>query len=187
MPIYEHARARTGQYAQALPCAAGKVVSRRRYWTVRIVKTLAILLVAWLLLAYVVLPLIWQHYEHNPALADVPKTTSTAQGIPGDPLNVGLVGGEAEVDPRNARRGLEPGRPDHAQELHSYRRQRGLQAARSGLRRSVGSFFSAAARIWRSKSRSAAVPATGITSGSGNGTKAAMRGGRSGLDRRLTT
>ena len=56
-----------------------------------------ITLTAWLVLAYVVLPSIWRHYEHNPALADAPKTTLTSQGIPGDPLNVGLIAGEEHV------------------------------------------------------------------------------------------
>ncbi len=48
----------------------------------------------WLLAAYLILPALWRHYEHHPALEDAPKTTLTAQGIPGDPLNVGLIGAE---------------------------------------------------------------------------------------------
>jgi LssY C-terminus len=48
-------------------------------------------------LAYVVLPTIWRHYEHNPKLAASPKVTRTAEGIPGDPLNLGLVGTKSEV------------------------------------------------------------------------------------------
>jgi LssY C-terminus len=48
-------------------------------------------------LAYLVLPTIWQHYEHNPKLATAPKVTRTAEGIPGDPLNLGLVGTKSEV------------------------------------------------------------------------------------------
>ncbi len=58
---------------------------------------LATLLVAYVLLAYIVLPAFWRHYEHHPALADAPKVTTTPEGIPGDPLNVGLVGTRAEV------------------------------------------------------------------------------------------
>ncbi len=49
------------------------------------------------LLAYVILPAIWRHYEHNPKLAASPKITHTAEGIPGDPLNIGLVGTRSEV------------------------------------------------------------------------------------------
>jgi hypothetical protein len=48
-------------------------------------------------LAYVVLPAFWTHYEHQRGLADLPMVTRTAQGIPGDPINVGLIGDEKEV------------------------------------------------------------------------------------------
>ena len=60
-------------------------------------KALLLLAAAYGLLAYVVLPLVWEHYEHQPGLADRPMVTRTADGIPGDPLNVGLVGSEAEI------------------------------------------------------------------------------------------
>ena len=46
------------------------------------------LVVVWLLAAYVILPAVWKHYEHLPALETAPKTTVTGSGIPGDPLNV---------------------------------------------------------------------------------------------------
>ncbi len=68
-----------------------------RRLAIRGIKSLAVVLVLWLLLAYVILPSIWRHYEHNPALADAPKTTLTSQGIPGDPLNVGLIGDERDL------------------------------------------------------------------------------------------
>jgi hypothetical protein len=58
---------------------------------------LGALLVVWLIMAYIVLPALWRHYEHHPALADAPKTTLNKQGIPGDPLNVGLIGSEEDV------------------------------------------------------------------------------------------
>ena len=60
-------------------------------------KALLLLAAAYGLLAYVVLPLAWEHYEHQPGLAGRPMVTRTADGIPGDPLNVGLVGSEAEI------------------------------------------------------------------------------------------
>ena len=66
-------------------------------------KVVVALVVAWLLLAYLILPALWRHYEHHPALENAPKTTWTAQGIPGDPLNVGLIGTEAGVDPGDSR------------------------------------------------------------------------------------
>jgi len=48
--------------------------------------------VIWLLMAYLILPSLWRHYENHPGLEDAPKTTLTAQLIPGDPLNLGLIG-----------------------------------------------------------------------------------------------
>lgn len=67
---------------------------RKRRW----LRAVLFVVAAWLLLAYVVLPALWRHHEHNPALADVPMVTRDAEGIPGDPLNVGFVGTEAEVE-----------------------------------------------------------------------------------------
>lgn len=52
---------------------------------------------AYLAVAYVVLPELWLHHEHHPGLEAMPKTTSTGEGLPGDPLNVALVGTEAEL------------------------------------------------------------------------------------------
>jgi hypothetical protein len=48
-------------------------------------------------IAYIVLPAIWTHYEHQKGLADLPMVTRTGQGIPGDPINVGLIGDKKEV------------------------------------------------------------------------------------------
>jgi hypothetical protein len=67
---------------------------RRRRLLVRCLQAVAVLSVLWLLAAYVILPAVWKHYEHHPALEEAPKTTLTAQGIPGDPLNVGLIATE---------------------------------------------------------------------------------------------
>jgi hypothetical protein len=47
--------------------------------------------------AYVVAPLAWTHYEHQRALAGLSMVTRTAQGIPGDAINVGLVGAKEDV------------------------------------------------------------------------------------------
>jgi hypothetical protein len=49
------------------------------------------------LLAYLALPALWSHYEHQKKLANLPMVTRTAQGIPGDPINVGLVGDDKDV------------------------------------------------------------------------------------------
>lgn len=55
------------------------------------------LLAAYLLATYAVLPFAWSHYEHQKGLAALPMVTRTAQGIPGDPLNVGLVGSREDI------------------------------------------------------------------------------------------
>jgi hypothetical protein len=48
-------------------------------------------------LAYIVLPLSWKHFEHQRALAGVTMLTRTGDDIPGDPINVGLVGSKEDV------------------------------------------------------------------------------------------
>jgi hypothetical protein len=48
--------------------------------------------------AYVILPRLWKHHEGRHAdLRDSPRVTQTASGIPGDPLNIALVGTEEEI------------------------------------------------------------------------------------------
>jgi hypothetical protein len=51
----------------------------------------------YVLLAYFVLPALWTHYEHQHRLANVPMLTTTTQGIPGDPINIGLVGDRDDI------------------------------------------------------------------------------------------
>jgi hypothetical protein len=46
----------------------------------------------YLMLAYVVLPVLWTHHEDEPGVASLPLVTRTSAGIPGDALNVWLVG-----------------------------------------------------------------------------------------------
>ena len=44
------------------------------------------------------MPIDWRWYVHrHPSLDDVPDITLTGSGIPGDPLNVALIGTESEV------------------------------------------------------------------------------------------
>jgi hypothetical protein len=53
------------------------------------------LLLAYLAVAYVVMPAYWKVHTHrHPALDSVPNITHTGSGIPGDPLNVALIGTE---------------------------------------------------------------------------------------------
>ena len=76
--------------------AETRVRAQRSRWR-RALRVAGILAILYLLLAYVLLPLAWSHYEHQPKLANAPMVTRTAQGIPGDPLNVGLVGSREDV------------------------------------------------------------------------------------------
>jgi hypothetical protein len=63
----------------------------------RTLRWAAAALIVYLLAAYVVLPRLWSHHEHQPGLSAHPAVTQTQQGIPGDPLNVGLVGDRTEI------------------------------------------------------------------------------------------
>lgn len=68
---------------------------RRRH---RLLRVGAGLLLSYLIVAYLVLPLFWTlYFDRHPALDDVPGITQTATGIPGDPINVALVGSQADV------------------------------------------------------------------------------------------
>ena len=59
---------------------------------------LVIALAAYLVVAYVVLPWLWFEDETRyPPLAGLPKVTHNADGVPGDPLNVGLIGHRTQV------------------------------------------------------------------------------------------
>ncbi len=55
------------------------------------------ILAAYGIIAYLLAPLTWSHYEHQKGLAGRSMVTHTGQGIPGDPINVGLVGDKADV------------------------------------------------------------------------------------------
>ena len=62
---------------------------RRRLW-----RALGAILVVWLVAAYFLLPWAWWLAERgkHPQLETLPVRTTNADGIPGDPINVGLVG-----------------------------------------------------------------------------------------------
>jgi hypothetical protein len=63
----------------------------------KLLVVIAGLIVCYGLIAYMLLPSVWTHYEHQQGLAGLPMVTRTAQGIPADPLNVGLVGTKENV------------------------------------------------------------------------------------------
>lgn len=47
--------------------------------------------------AYLALPALWRHYEHEHKLAGLPMVTTTAQGIPGDAINLAFVGAARDI------------------------------------------------------------------------------------------
>ena len=52
----------------------------------------------WFLIAYLILPVGWRRYEkRHPALDDAPRVAHTTTGIPGDPVNLGLVAPEEKI------------------------------------------------------------------------------------------
>ncbi len=70
--------------------------SQKRRW--RITRLVTVLLMLWLGIAYLLMPIFWKRYTHwHPALEAIPTITYTGAGIPGDPLNVALIGTKAEV------------------------------------------------------------------------------------------
>src|SRR5687768_626893 len=65
-------------------------------------KQLAVLaagaLVAYAAAVYIIVPRLWKRYAYrHPALEEIPNITYAADGIPGDPLNVALIGTKAEL------------------------------------------------------------------------------------------
>jgi hypothetical protein len=64
----------------------------------RIAIGLTTLLLAYLVVAYLVMPWVWTWYvRDHPALDAVPHITFTVDGLPGDPLNVALIGTETAL------------------------------------------------------------------------------------------
>src|SRR5215813_13069789 len=63
----------------------------------RVLLTLLAVVALYTAIAYLLLPALWTHYEHQKGLATLPMVTRTAQDIPGDAINVGLIGSEKDV------------------------------------------------------------------------------------------
>src|SRR5437870_2979949 len=77
--------------------AVRAIPARWSLWR-RVLGLVGLLLLLYLGLAYLVMPTAWKRYEHrHPSLDDVPGITLTADGIPGDPINVALIGTEREL------------------------------------------------------------------------------------------
>jgi hypothetical protein len=72
----------------------GTQLRRRRRW----VRVLLIAAVLYLLVAYLLIPMVWKDYARlRPSFDDNPRITQTSDGHPGDPLNVALIGSKEEV------------------------------------------------------------------------------------------
>ena len=72
------------------------LAAMRREYKIAIVGT-AVFVALYVVLAYFLLPSTWRHYEHQKKLATLAMVTHTKAGIPGDPINVGLVGSKEDV------------------------------------------------------------------------------------------
>ncbi len=71
---------------------------KRRSRRKQLLTLLAAMLLVWLVMAYLVMPALWKSYAHrHPSLEDIPRITYTGSDIPGDPLNVALIGTETEL------------------------------------------------------------------------------------------
>jgi hypothetical protein len=66
---------------------------RRRWW-----QAAALFAVAWAALAYLVAPRIWELVmHHGPQIAQAQHLTTTSDGHMGDPVNIVLIGSEADL------------------------------------------------------------------------------------------
>ena len=61
------------------------------------VAALVAIAAGYVLAAYLFVPLLWRHYEHQKKLDGLPMVTTTATGIAGDPINVGFAGTAKEI------------------------------------------------------------------------------------------
>jgi len=66
--------------------------------TGRLLRDLFALLAVWAVLAYLVVPRIWEAYFHHHAdYAEVARVSVTSDGHPGDPVNIAMIGSENNV------------------------------------------------------------------------------------------
>lgn len=68
-----------------------------KFYLRRFVVVLALVAAIYAATAYLVLPSLWRHYEHQKKLDGLPMVTATAQGIPADAINVGIVGSSKDI------------------------------------------------------------------------------------------
>jgi hypothetical protein len=84
----------------------------RRGGLVRAAVVFASIMAAYLIVAYGVMPLFWKTYVHrHPAIDSVPGITQTGDGHPGDPINIGLIGSEEDLNRIMLKAGWYPADP----------------------------------------------------------------------------
>lgn len=72
-------------------------VARHKSKAIRALAWVAGIVGGYLLVAYLTVPALWRHYEHQRKLDGLPMVTATAQGILGDPINIGVVGSKTDI------------------------------------------------------------------------------------------
>jgi hypothetical protein len=87
--------------------------SRRQRRVIRLaIRSLALVIVIYFLAAYVIVPAIWRRVaRHHPALAGIPTISYTKDRIPGDPLNVALIGTREQLTKAMLAAGWHPADP----------------------------------------------------------------------------
>jgi len=66
-------------------------------WNRKRLQWLLVVVAAWAVVSYIVVPMIWrEHFRRHSRFTEAPRITQTADGHPGDPLNLALLGAEPE-------------------------------------------------------------------------------------------
>jgi len=83
---------------RAETAAAQPPPARRRARWQQVLLGLGVALGAYFVVAYLLMPALWRRYAHrHPAIDQTPGITLTGDDHPGDPINVALIGSEADV------------------------------------------------------------------------------------------
>jgi hypothetical protein len=71
--------------------------TNKRSRTRRVAYGVGLTLTFWAMIAYLLLPVIWTRHEDRLGPGDRPMITRTADGIPGDPINLAFIGTEKQI------------------------------------------------------------------------------------------
>ena len=83
---------------ESVPASPPPTPEDRSRWLRRFALVAGGVLAGYLLVAYVIAPLLWRTAtKRHPDLSGGPRITETANGIPGDPLNLAAVGSESDL------------------------------------------------------------------------------------------